>query len=281
MPLIVLSHYQVRPLVEAWEAGETSASVSPDLNLTTVQAALDADGAHFPGGEVLHWEDAAEIIDSENACFLLEQGELRVIKVFSEVTNWVRTLFPTPNAPTTLVSGLTMHRIEGTDPYEDTLNKIKAASPVVGHVLDTATGLGYTAIEAAKTADRVTTVEIDPAAIELMRLNPWSQGVFDSPAIEQVVGHVWDVVEEMDDGTFTTIIHDPPAFSLAGELYAGDFYRELYRVLRDRGRLFHYIGDPSSRTVKRTQQGVIRRLQEAGFQRVKQKPRAFGVLAYK
>jgi len=279
--LIVLSHYQVRPLLQAREAGAASAEISPDLNRTTVRVSIEPDGAVFPGGERLRWEDAETIAASDNTCYLLEQGEVRAIKVFSEVTNWVRTLYPTRNAPTTLVSGLTMHRISGTDPWQDTLNKIRAASPVVGHVLDTATGLGYTAIEAARTAERVTTVEIDPAALDLARLNPWSQELFDNPKIEQVIGHVWDVVEEQDDGTYTTIIHDPPAFSLAGELYSGDFYAELYRVLRRKGRLFHYIGDPDSRTVQRTTQGVIKRLYEAGFTKVTPKPRAFGVLAQK
>lgn len=279
--LIVLSHYQVRPLLAARAAGEHEASVSPDLNLTVATVVLGPGGARFPGGELLSWDDAELIADAENACYRLCGGAVEVVKAFSEVTNWVRTLYPTRRAPTMLVSGLTMHRIEGIDPYEDTLNKIRAASPVVGHVLDTATGLGYTAIEAAKTATRVTTVEIDPASLEIARLNPWSQALFDNPVIDQVLGHVWDVVETFDDGTFSTIIHDPPAFSLAGELYAGDFYRELYRVLRRSGRLFHYIGDPASRTIQRTQKGVVKRLHEAGFARVKQKPQAFGVLALK
>ncbi len=92
---------------------------------------------------------------------------------------------------------------------------------------------------------------------------------------------MWDVVEDTPDETFSTIIHDPPAFSMGGDLYSGDFYAELYRVLRRRGRLFHYIGDPSSKTVARTQRGVIRRLKEAGFSRVANKPRAFGVTAVK
>jgi len=193
----------------------------------------------------------------------------------------VRSLYPTEKAPTTLVSGLTMHRIEGTDPHSDTLQKIRAASPVVGRVLDTATGLGYTAIEAAKTADHVVSVEIDPASLEIARYNPWSQALFDNPRIEQIIGHVWDYAEEQDDASFTVIIHDPPAFSFAGELYAGDFYRELYRILRRKGRLFHYIGDPNSKTVKRVYRGVIARLREAGFTRVENKPRAFGVTAVK
>lgn len=281
MTLTVLSHYQAGPLLQARDAGQAEAEVSIDLGLTTGAARLDAAGVRLPGGERLPWGAVEAIAAADNVCFLVEAGEIREIRAFSETTNWVRSLYPTAGAPTMLVSGLTMHRISGTDPHTDTLNKIAAARPVVGAVLDTATGLGYTAIEAAKTAQQVVTVEIDPTSIEIARLNPWSQGLFDNPVIEQVIGHAWDVVEDAADETFSCIIHDPPAFSLAGDLYAGDFYAELYRVLKRGGRLFHYIGDPGSRTVQRTQRGVMRRLQEAGFRRVGNKPQAFGVTAYK
>jgi predicted methyltransferase len=281
MDLTVLSHYQVRPLLQARNAGQVEVEVSTDLNLTTVPAMLDAAGVHLLDGWCLSWDMLETIVDSENACFLIESDAVREIRAFSETTNWVRSLYPTASAPTMLVSGLTMHRIVGTDPYTDTLNKIAAARPVVGEVLDTATGLGYTAIEAAKTAQRVITVELDPTSIEIARQNPWSQALFDNPSIEQVIGHAWDVAEDAADETFSCIIHDPPAFSLAGDLYAGDFYAELYRILKRGGRLFHYIGDPDSRTVQRTQRGVMRRLQEAGFSRVVNKARAFGVTAYK
>jgi predicted methyltransferase len=45
--------------------------------------------------------------------------------------------------------------------------------------------------------------------------------------------------------------------------------------------LFHYVGDPESRSGSRITRGVMRRLQEAGFKRVVRQPRAFGVVAYK
>jgi predicted methyltransferase len=98
--------------------------------------------------------------------------------------------------------------------------------------------LGYTAIEASRTADKVITVEIDPASLEIARYNPWSRELFENPRIEQVVGDVFDVVETLDDEQFSCIIHDPPMFSLAGDLYSGDFAAS-HRVLRHRGRVFH------------------------------------------
>ena len=278
---IILSHFQTRPLLQARRASQHRVEVSPDLGLTTVEVVIEPQGVLFPNGELLRWDVIEEISGSENNCFVIEESEPRKIQLFSELTNRLYGLMPTPTAPTMLVSGIPMHRIKGTDPYHDTLEKIKTVKPVVGPVLDTATGLGYTAIEAAKTADHVVTIELDPAVLEIARLNPWSQALFHNPKITQRFGDSYDVVQEFDDETFTRIIHDPPALSLAGHLYAGDFYAELYRVLRRGGRLFHYVGNPESKSGRNTTRSVVRRLQEAGFSRIVRRPRAFGVVAFK
>jgi predicted methyltransferase len=180
-----------------------------------------------------------------------------------------------------LISGIPMHRIKGVDPHRDTLQKIKTVAPVVGHVLDTATGLGYTAIEAAKAAKRVVTIEIEPAVLEIARLNPWSRALFESPKIKQLVGDSFEEIQKFEDGLFARIIHDPPTFSLAGDLYSGEFYRQLWRVLRSGGRLFHYIGDLESKSGRTVARGAVRRLKEAGFSRVARRPEAFGLVAYK
>ena len=82
------------------------------------------------------------------------------------------SLMPTEGAPTLLVWGIPMHRIKGTNPQRDTLTKIQAIAPVAGRVLDTCTGLGYTAIEAARTAEQVVTIELDPTVLEVARLQP-------------------------------------------------------------------------------------------------------------
>lgn len=180
-----------------------------------------------------------------------------------------------------LISGIPMHRIKHVDPHQDTLNKIKAIAPITGRVLDTATGLGYTAIEAAKTAAHVTTIELDPTVLEIGRQNPWSQALFERSNIEQLIGDAFDLVQEMPAAQYAYIIHDPPTFSLAGHLYSANFYIELHRVLKQNGRLFHYIGDPSSRSGRNVSRGVTNRLKEAGFRRISAKPHAFGLVALK
>ena len=42
--------------------------------------------------------------------------------------------------------------------------------------------------------------------------------------------------------------YDETAFSLAGDLYSLAFYQQAFRVLKHHGRIFHYIGDPESRS---------------------------------
>jgi hypothetical protein len=278
---IVFSHYQAKVLLIARRDGNASCEVSTDLGLTFQGVSLLADGVAFNVGETLGWEVISSIAEDENGCYMVQGGEASKIQFFSEVTGRSLSLFPTGGAPTMLVSGIPMHRIKDTDPHQDTLEKIRAVKPVVGRVLDTTTGLGYSAIEAARTALEVTTVELDPAAIEVARHNPWSQALFNNPKIEQIIGDSFDVIQAFEKGSFTRILHDPPVFSLAGDLYSGEFYAELFRVLRSGGKLFHYVGDPESKSGRNITAGVMRRLQQAGFREIRKAQRAFGVVAVK
>jgi predicted methyltransferase len=278
--MIILSHYQAAILLEAHHSGLDTISVSLDLGLTTTEVALTPDRVILPDA-VMAWNEIEEITRHDTACFVVENHHAEMIRGFSNFTGRVYGLMPTEAAPTMLISGLPMHRIKGTDPYRDTLAKIKTIAPITGRVLDTCTGLGYTAIEAATTAERVITIELDPTAQEMARYNPWSRSLFDNPKIEQIIGDAFEVVPSFEDGVFSSILHDPPMLSLAGELYSGEFYRACWRVLRRNGKLFHYIGDPDSKSGARTTKGVVRRLQEAGFTRVVSKPQAFGVAAFK
>ena len=278
---IVLSHQQITPILGAQQRGEGTVSTSLDLGLTRIEVSLKVERVVFPDGQWLSWESLEAISESETGCFVVENNEAIKIQRFSEFLGRAYGLMPTERAPTLLVSGIPMHRIKGTDPQRDTLAKIRAVAPITGRLLDTCTGLGYTAIEAAKTAELVVTIELDPTVLEVARLNPWSRTLFEHPRIEQVVDDAFDAIQDFEDESCSRIIHDPPMFSLAGELYSGEFYRHLYRVLARKGRLFHYVGDLSSRSGRNVVKGVTRRLEEAGFSRIVRRPGAFGVVAYK
>jgi predicted methyltransferase len=278
--MIVLSHFQTEVLFHAKKSEETKAVVSTDLNLSQNEVLLDPEGPIFPNGLKLSWEAVEEIHKHKSACFMIEEsGALKRIHYFSPTFQRAYSLLPTERTPTMLLAGFPMHRIKGIDPQEDTHRKIQSISPVLGPVLDTATGLGYTAIQAAQTASQVVTIELDPMVLEVCRCNPWSQELFTNPRIQQQIGNAVDVIQTLENQSFQRIYHDPPAFQLAGELYSETFYRQLFRILHRGGRLFHYIGDLESTSGSRVVKGVVRRLQNAGFQRIQRVPEAFGVTA--
>ncbi|MCI0520154.1 MAG: spermine synthase [Chloroflexi bacterium] len=278
---IVLSHYQAATLLEARRKGSSETLVSLDLNLSAAGVQLDSEGVWLAKGRNLPWEAVEEIAATPGSVFVVEEDGLRKVQFYSEATQRVYSLYPTAGAPTMLISGIPMHRIKDTDTHRDTLAKIKTIRPIVGKTLDTATGLGYTAIQAALTAEHVTTIELDPAALQVARLNPWSAALFDNPKITQLVGDSFDLAADMPEGGFQRILHDPPAFSLAGDLYSAEFYMQLLHVLRRGGRLFHYIGDPESKSGRNITAGVMHRLEQAGFRQIRRAPQAFGVTAIK
>jgi predicted methyltransferase len=277
----VVSYVQVQPLLQAREKGKRSAGASPDLGLTQTHVQLEAGGVIFPDGKRLSWKAIEEIDDNRTVCFAVMGNQVEKIQCFSETFGRFYSLMPTEVAPTLLISGIPMHRIQGVTPDQDTRVKVRTIAPLTGPVLDTATGLGYTAIEAARTAEHVVTIELDPVVLDVARLNPWSRPLFEDPKIEQMVGDSFEVVQTFEDETFARILHDPPMFSLAGDLYSGECYQHLFRILKRKGRLFHYIGDLESRSGRNVVKGVVRRLQEVGFSRIVRKPEAFGVVAYK
>ena len=66
---------------------------------------------------------------------------------------------------------------------------------------------------------------------------------------------------------FDAVLHDPPSFGIAGELYSQTFYDQLARVLKRKGMLFHYTGTPNKLTSGRdVPNEVATRLRRAGFE---------------
>lgn len=275
---MIFSHYQTRPL----SISNTAAVIplSTDLGLTAQTAKRTPEGWLLPDGQVLTFTQVDRINKEENGCFRLIDGELHKVEAFSDFTNRYYSLMPTPKSPTMLISGIPMHRIKDTTPLEDTTEKIRALAKPYGRILDTSTGLGYTAILAAHTADEVITIEFDPVVLKICHQNPWSRELFSNPKIIKLVGDSYDLADQFEDEHFNAVIHDPPTFNLAGHLYSKAIYDTFFRILKPNGRLFHYIGNPESKSGASVGRGVIERLRQAGF-KVTPKPRAFGVLAEK
>lgn len=282
----VLSFVEARPLVAAIERGQSRAVASLDLGRSTVELALDPGGATLPDGRRLPLDALRTIAADESVCYRLTPDGPARIQHYDEGTDRFYKLVPAPGAgvaaaPTIEISGVRMHRTRAVTPWPDTESKLAAIRPIVGRVLDCTTGLGYTAILAARTAAAVVTIERDPNVLAIGRENPWSAELFASPAIEQRIGDAVEVVPELPSAHFDRVVHDPPTLALAGELYALAFYRELLRVLRPGGRLFHYTGAPGTHRGRDLPASVAQRLRAAGFADVRARPEALGVAASK
>ena len=169
-------------------------------------------------------------------------------------------------APTFEIDGIKMLPTLRTSPYEDARQKVQLIEPASKIVLDTCAGLGYFAAWClAGGAARVQSFEKNPDVLWLRSLNPWSP----SPggALDLQLGDVVARIGDLPSATFDAALHDPPRIGIAGELYSEVFYRALARVLKPRGKLFHYTGTPNRLTSGRdVPREVASRLQSAGFE---------------
>ena len=186
-------------------------------------------------------------------------------------------------APALLIDGVLMHRVKDINPIEDAAMKAELCARKGIDMLEICTGLGYSTIACLRRGVKsIVTVEKDPSVIELARLNPWSKDLFTDKRVSTIQGDASEKIEEFDDNTFHAIMHDPPRFSMGSELYTSDFYSQLYRVLKPKGVLYHYVGSPGSKHRKRDlQKGILTRLREVGFKQVKRNESTLGVVARK
>lgn len=180
-------------------------------------------------------------------------------------------LVPTQwGAPTFEIDGIKMLPSAELSPYADAQRKAALVAPRGKVILDTCGGLGYFACAAIEAgATRIVSFEKNADVLWLRTLNPWSPDPCDAALADRLQLMHGDVTAHIGDlpaASFDAVLHDPPRFGIAGELYAQAFYDALARVLRPRGRLFHYTGAPNSRRGGRDLPGeVARRLTSAGF----------------
>jgi predicted methyltransferase len=175
-----------------------------------------------------------------------------------------------------------MHISKGTDPFKSASEMAQQAVNSGDKVLDCCSGLGYAAIAAHRLGAReVITIELSPEVMGLRAQNPWSNDL-GNEGITQLKGSSYELIATMASNSFDAVIHDPPRFSLAGELYSEEFYSQIFRVLRRNGRLFHYTGNPHLlRKGSGFVDGVIRRLKAAGFKKIEKVDHLMGVSAHK
>jgi len=239
-------------------AGTASLQCSLDLGRSVSAVALEVDGWRWAGGRFPYLEDCKERT-------VYYWTGLKFDPV-ARYTDALIKLIPTEWGPPTFeIDGIKMLPTAQVSPYDDAAAKVAMIEPRGKVVLDTCGGLGYFAAWClAGGAARVLSYEKNPDVLWLRGLNPWSPA--GNPVLELKAGDVAVEIAALPERSVDAILHDPPRFGIAGELYSQSFYDQLARVLRPRGRLFHYTGTPNRLSRGRDlPQEVARRLQQSGF----------------
>ncbi len=188
----------------------------------------------------------------------------------SRFTTSLIKLVPTEWGPPTFeIDGIKMLPTATVSPYADAERKVGLIQPRGKVILDTCGGLGYFAAWCLQgQARQILSFEKNPDVIWLRSLNPWSPRP-DETADGRLTLTRGDIAAEitlLPATSVDAILHDPPRFGTAGELYSQVFYDHLARVLKRRGRLFHYTGSPNKLTSGRAVASeVAKRLRLAGF----------------
>lgn len=259
---------------------EGSKKVSLDLGLSEVDIEFEKNKVKLPNDNILSLDELKKVLKRKNAVYFV--GEERLYQVAISSNRFFK-LVPTLGAPTLEIDGIRMHRTRDTTPDIDAQKKIRALDIKQGKVLDTCTGLGYTVIKALeKNCETIISVELQPEVLEIASINPWSKKLFMDLRVHLMIGDTFDIVNILPSSFFNYIIHDPPRFSHAGQLYSRQFYSRLFRILRDGGKMFHYTGQPGSKYRRVDfRRGVIKRLRLSGFKEIVYFPNIRGVICKK
>lgn len=260
-PLLTLPIHTA--LLAARDAGLSAINCTLDLGRSTATVQLDANGWHWNGRRFPFMETCKERTiywwDGDGFAAVSRFGQ-SLIKLVP--TEW--------DAPTFEIDGIKMLPTAQVSPYEDARRKVALIQPQGRIVLDTCGGLGYFAAWCLQGGARqVLSFEKNPDVIWLRGLNPWSpahEGPDASPALTLTQADISEHIATLPAASVDAVLHDPPRFGIAGELYSQKFYDQLARVLRKGGRMFHYTGTPNRLTSRRdVPSEVATRLQRAGF----------------
>ena len=267
-----------KQIVNAMENGMDTVRVSLDLNLSENEWTIAGNRLMMDEDSFLEKGQLTPVCAADNKIFFYRNGRLQPVEFRG---SGYYKLVPTPTVPTLEINGIKMHRSKDIDPMTDARLKAGKVVRKGDIVLDTCGGLGYSALFAVKAgAETVISTEKDNAVIFLRTLNPWTPG---DSRIELAHADICRHITQFANRQFNSIIHDPPRFTSAtGDLYGKTFYHALFRVLKPRGRLFHYTGSPKKiKEQDRFLKNTRKRLESAGFQQVVFLDRLQGFLAEK
>ena len=266
-----MPHYSgpllTRPLAEALLAARESAldtwTGSLDLGRSSGDARLHTDAWEWRG-QRYPWPGKLK----DRTIYFWDGDEFASVSRYSGA---LIKLVPTEwGAPTFEIDGIKMLPTSKASPLDDARRKVALVQPQGKTVLDTCGGLGYFAaccLDAG--AARIDSFEKNEDVLWLRTLNPWSpdpESVISGGRLQLTHADVSQAIADIPAASVDAVLHDPPRFGIAGELYSQAFYDQLARVMRRGGRLFHYTGTPNTLTSGRDVPGeVLKRLQKSGF----------------
>ena len=260
----LLTRPQAVALLAARDAGADTWMGSLDLGRSMSTAQLHADGWQWHGlrypfpeklkaRTIYHWDG---------------EGFASVSRFAGSLIKLVPTEW---GAPTFEIDGIKMLPTSKESPIDDARRKVALVAPAGKVVLDTCGGLGYFAgccLDAG--VAHIHSFEKNPDVLWLRTLNPWSPDPDAADVggrLHLAQGDITQAILQIANGSIDAVLHDPPRFGIAGELYSLAFYQQLARVLRRGGKLFHYTGSPNKLTSGRdVPREVQKRLETAGFQ---------------
>ena len=259
MPVPLLTSEVQDALRAAAEANVATLECSLDLGRTQVTVAVRASAWSWQDCDYPFLDDCRE-----RTIYWWTGADWAPVQRFS---GSLIKLVPTAWGPPTFeIDGIKMLPTAQMSPYADAERKVGLIAPRSKTILDCCGGLGYFAASClAGGAKQILSFEKNPDVIWLRSLNPWSPQA--DPRLTLTQGDIAEEIKSLTTAGFDAVLHDPPRFGIAGELYSQAFYDQLARVIKRRGRLFHYTGTPNKLTSGRDVPAeVTKRLQRAGFE---------------
>ena len=253
----ILTHKSLIEIKEALSQNQHEVELSLDLGLSKEKIQLDPIHHTFTIHETEEVDFPSSFNESVKICYFILDKHIYPLKLFSDVSNFYYKLVPTSWRPILRISATPMHK----KPFLDAIE----SAQLHGFILDSGTGLGYSAIIACKTATRVITIEWDETVIDIASYNPHSRTLFESPIIDLRINDITEEIFTFDDNYFDSIIQDGGMPKSSGNFFSLDHCKQLHRVLKPGGELLFYLPQHGKSKGRDFGGEHLERLKRAGF----------------
>ncbi len=254
--MYILSSKTLREINESTNKGLLDLIVSLDLGLSKQKITLSKTG-FYVGDEFI---ENIKVREDDKSCYIIREYKLEKLQFIDHESGGFYKLVPTEFRPILQVSGTSMHKKS----FLDKLERDK----LYGKILDSGTGLGYSSIVLSKTADKVITVEIDKNVVEIAKINPYSQELFRNRNIKLILGDITQEIKKFINSEFDFIIFDAGTVKGSEGFFSLNNYIEAFRVLKPRGRLYHYLPKHHIHRGRDFASEVISRIKKVGFKKI-------------